>query len=89
MINLINSILPTLCLCIGFFIGYNMKANQSIKIPEQIKHPNKYIKKKMQDKKEQKEVQEEINYLNDVLYNIENYDGTGIGQRTVRRGENN
>ncbi len=88
MLNLVNSILPVLCMCIGFFVGYHMR-NKTIEIPEPVKHPHQYIKKKRKDKKEQKEVQEEINYLNDVLYNIETYDGTGIGQRTIRRGENN
>lgn len=89
MLNLINSILPVLCLCIGFFCGLKMKDNKSIEIPEPIKHPHKYFKAKRKEKQEAKEIKEEIDYLNDVLYNIENYDGTGRGQKTIKRGANN
>lgn len=89
MISLINSILPVLCLCIGFFVGYKLNTNKTIEVPEVIKHPKKYIKKKIEEKQEIKRVQEEIDYLNDVLYNIENYDGTGNGQKPIKRGVNN
>lgn len=89
MLNLVNSVLPVLCLCIGFFVGYNLKNDKHFEIPETIKHPHKYIKQKMKNKQETKQVQDEIEYLNDVLFNIENYDGTGQGQRIVKRGGNN
>lgn len=72
----------------GFFIGCNMR-DKSIKIPESIKHPQRYIKNKRKNKKEQKVIKNELNYLNDVIYNIENYNGTSIGQRAVKRGEIN
>lgn len=88
MINLINSILPVLCLCVGFFVGYKLNTNKTIELPEIIKHPKKYIKRKIKENQEIKKAQEEIDYLNDVLYNIENYDGTGKGLKKVRRGEN-
>lgn len=89
MLSLVNSVLPLLCLSVGFFVGYSIKNNKPFEVPEPIKHPHKYIKAKIKDKQIAKEVQEEIDYLNDVLYNIENYDGTGQGQRTVKRGESN
>lgn len=76
------------CVCAyGFFVGYSMSNKKSIEIPEQIKHPHRYIKEKNKSKKAQKAIQEELDYLNDILYNIENYNGTGIGQRIVKRGE--
>lgn len=71
----------------GFFIGCNMEDKRVMEIPEQIKHPHRYIKNKRRNKKEQKIIQDELNYFNDVLYNIENYNGTGIGQRSIKRGE--
>lgn len=90
MISLINSILLVLCLCVGFFAGYKLNPNsKAIEVPEVIKHPKKYIKKKIEEKQEAKRVKEEIDYLNDVLYNIENYDGTGRGQKTIKRGASN
>lgn len=89
MLSLVNSVLPVLCLCIGFFVGYNIKKDKRFEMPEQIKHPHKYIKAKIRDKRVEKQVQEEIDYLNDVLYNIENYDGTGEGQRIIKRSESN
>ena len=89
MLNLVNSLLPVLCLCIGFFCGFKINNNKSIEIPEKIKHPHKYFKAKRKEEAEAKEIMEEIDYLNDVLYNIESYDGTGRGQRSVKRGANN
>lgn len=84
MISLINSLLPALCLCVGFYFGKKDKGKE-IEIPEKIKHPCKHIKGKIKAKKETKQIQEQLNYLNDVLYNIENYDGTGKGQKTIEK----
>jgi len=89
MLNLVNSIIPVLCLCIGFFVGYKIQKKEKITLPEVIKHPHNYIKTKIIDNKNQKKAKEELDYLNSVLYNIENYDGTGKKQKTIKRGISN
>ncbi len=88
MINLINNLLPILCLCMGFFVGYKMNTNnKELQVPEIVKHPKKHIEKKMKDSKEEKQRKQELEYLNKVLYNIEIFDGTSKGQISVRKEE--
>lgn len=84
MISLINSLLPVLCLCVGYYFGKNNNGKE-IEMLETIKHPYKHLKGKMKVRKESKQIQEELDYLNNVLYNIENYDGTGKGQKTIEK----
>lgn len=89
MLSLINNILLALCLSVGFFVGYNFRNNKSFEMPEALKHPRKYVKTKIKTRQDMKQIREETDYLNSVLYNIEQYDGTGEGQITIKRGGNN
>lgn len=66
MINLIYTILPTISLIVGFYIGFTVKKQD--KLPE-IKTPTKIIKEKKQQREEEKEVE----ILNAYMENIDNY----------------
>lgn len=66
MINLIYTILPTITLIVGFYIGFSIKKED--KLPE-IKSPLKIIK----EKQEQKEKAQEIKALETYMENIDNY----------------
>lgn len=66
MINLIYTVLPTITLIVGFYIGFSI--NKEDKLPE-IKSPIKIIK----EKQEQKEKAQEIKALETYMENIDNY----------------
>ncbi len=92
MISVVFSLLLSICLCIGFCAGYvvgGTKLEELKELQRSVLHPHRYIKKKMKEKREEKMIAEKIEYFNDVLFNIENYDGSGLGQRYVKRGDGN
>lgn len=66
MINLIYTVLPTITLIVGFYIGFSIKKED--KFPE-IKNPIKIIK----EKQEEKEKAQEIKALETYMENIDNY----------------
>ena len=81
MLNLINSILPAVCLAYGFFVGYRLgKPQKEIKL----QNPITYVKEKIEERKESKEAQKEKDYWQDVFENLENFDGTPESQKEVR-----
>ena len=51
---------------------------------EQIKTPIRYIKEKHKQKEAEKRIEEEKNYLDIMLENINNYDGTSKGQKDFK-----
>ena len=69
---MINSILPALCLGIGFYFGF--KIGETKKLPK--------LKKKEEKQIEEKE-SKEAKRLNRVLANLDRYDGTDKGQEEV------
>lgn len=85
MINLIYTILCILCLCIGFFVGYKMPKYEQTKL--KIPNPIKEIKNKIEDKKEQEKLQEQIDEINLIYENLENYDGTAESQKELKNVE--
>ena len=83
MINLIYTILCIVCLCIGFFYGYRLTNKKSIENIS-VSNPIKKVKEKIEDKKEQEKINEQLEELNKIYENIENYDGTNKGQKELR-----
>lgn len=71
------SILNIVC----FFIG--AKVGQKVNKGEDIKLPNINPVKAIEEYKETKEYKENQERFNTMLDNINNYDGTGIGQRDI------
>ena len=83
MINLIYTILCIICLCIGFYTGYKLP-NEKKKKETHIQNPINTIKEKMQNKKENKKINEQLEELNKIYQNIENYNGSSEGQEEVK-----
>lgn len=85
MINIIYTVLCILCLCVGFFVGYNI-SKESKKINNQvtIKNPKEKIKNIVKTKKNDKKLEEQLEELNKIYDNIENYDGTSKNQKELK-----
>ena len=47
-------------------------------------NPIKTIKEKIEDKKEQQDIQEQLEELNKIYGNLENYDGSNKGQKELK-----
>ena len=84
MINLIYTILCIACLCIGFFVGHKTAGEYKTVSKVSIQNPIKTVKEKMQNKKEQETIQEQLDELNRIYENIENYDGSNKGQKELK-----
>lgn len=87
MINLIYTILCIACLCIGFFVGYNTSGNNKPTSKISMPNPIKEIKTKMEDKKANEELKEQLEELNKIYENIENYNGSNEGQKELKNVE--
>ncbi|MCQ2087688.1 MAG: hypothetical protein MJZ37_06440 [Bacilli bacterium] len=64
-----------ICFIIGAKVGQRATNNEPITFPNPVKAVEEY-----RDNKEQREFQEQINTM---LENINNYDGTGLGQKDI------
>ncbi len=80
MINLIYTILSIVCLSAGFYFGFKIgKFSDFPKVPEEIKHPMRLVKKKKEENRQEKEEEE----LSKALRNLDNYDGTSFSQEDI------
>lgn len=70
-------ILNIVCFFIGAKVGQKVSNNQPLKIP------NLNPVKAIEEHRETKEYKEEQERFNTMLDNINNYDGTGIGQKDI------
>ena len=69
------SIINILCFFIGAKVGQKVSKGENI----EIKSPVQIVK----DYQEQKEIEEEMNKFKTISENIDNYDGTPIGQKKL------
>lgn len=72
---LIIGLLNIFCFVVGTKVGQQVTHNETINVPNPVK-----IVKEYKDSKEYKESQENLNAM---LDNINNYDGSGMGQREI------
>lgn len=73
MLTIANSILIIIAYTLGVIVGQKLKVGEKVEMPS----PVKVVNKIREDIKESKEIKEfEIN-----LENIENYNGTSLGQK--------
>lgn len=84
MINLIYTILCIVCLCMGFFVGRKTASDNRTTNKIAITNPAKTIKNKMEDKKYNEELQAQLEELNKIAENIDNYDGTSENQKELK-----
>ena len=78
---LLVSILNIVCFFIGAKIGLKVSKNEELKIP----NPIKATKEAVERYEETKEAIREQERLDTIAYNIDNYDGTSIGQKDIPR----
>lgn len=85
LIVFISGISNILCFYIGAKLGQKKENNEEIKykdiVPEVTLNPTKIHQKHQEEKERQKE----IDKLNIIMKNIENYDGTDYKQEDVPR----
>lgn len=84
MINLIYTILCIVCLCMGFFVGRKTASDNQTINKIAIPNPVKTIKNKIEDKKYNEELQAQLEELNKIAENIDNYDGTSENQKELK-----
>ena len=84
MINLIYSIFSILCLCIGFYFGWNLANKKELPEINPIKVTEK-VHSEVVNLRKKKEQENKINTLNDIMNNINNYDGTGLNQKPIKK----
>lgn len=80
MVEFLYTILCISCLITGFFYGFKIGRQ------EKIKSPIEKVKEKIMEHKEriiEKEQEKTINTFNDILANIDNYDGSSNNQKEV------
>jgi hypothetical protein len=80
LLSLAIGTLNIVCFLIGAKVGQTVSKGEPITLPEV--NPMKAI----QEKRERKAAEAEADKLQTILENIENYDGTGSGQKDVPRG---
>jgi hypothetical protein len=64
------------CLIVGTKIGQNVTQGKKVKLPDPVA--------KIQSFKESQEYKKEQEALDTMLYNIDVYDGTSLGQKDIR-----
>ena len=65
----------------GLSYGTKIKNNEKIELPNPVRYiKDKNIQKQLDESQAKKQAITEVN-----LYNIENYDGTGLGQKEIPR----
>ncbi len=82
---ILYSILTILCWCIGFYSGYKLGDKKELPEVNPIKVAEK-VTTEVTNIKKKKEQSKEINELNQVLKNIDRFDGTGQGQIPIKKG---
>ena len=70
-------------LMLSFIIG--ARVGQKIVKGEEVKISLPNPVKKINDIKEKKEIEKELDKLDIITENIDNYDGTGLGQKEIPR----
>lgn len=79
VICIIFAILNFFAFVLGLHYGSKVKNNEPIEMPKL--NPVKIVKENIRENKESK-VKEKEQLIEEInLYNIDNYDGTGLGQR--------
>lgn len=64
---------------IGIYLGQKLSKNESVEI-----NPIRIVDEYKDERKAKREIQEQQSKFDIMLENIDNYDGTGIGQKDLR-----
>ena len=71
------------CFFIGAKVGQIVAKGEDIKLPT---NPIDAVRERKIERESRKEAEAEANRVETILKNIDNYDGTGRGQKDVPRG---
>ncbi len=71
-------IMNILCFFIGARVGQKVVRQEKIEL-----NPIKAVNKAKEERKEKKEKELEDEYMKTVMYNIDNYNGTSLGQKDI------
>lgn len=83
-LELLTTILVTGCINAFMFV-LGAKTGQRVQMGKEIETPKFDPLKPVREHKARKEVQKEEEYIQNILDNIDMYDGTGAGQKELRR----
>ena len=78
---LVTGTLCIACFYIGAKVGQQTSKGETLELPQL--NPVATIQEKAQERREKKAAEEEKARLDALLYNIDNYDGTGFGQKDI------
>jgi hypothetical protein len=79
LIILVVCIANILCFYIGARIGQKIIRDEEVTLP----NPVTEVREQMQEYRERRENKREQDRIDVILQNVENYDGTGYGQKDV------
>ena len=71
----------TICIVIGIKIGLALSKGERVELP----NPVKAYKEHKANMEAQKEAEKELDKISTIMQNVENFDGTGFGQKEVPR----
>jgi biotin-(acetyl-CoA carboxylase) ligase len=71
----------TICIVIGIKIGLALRKGERVELP----NPVKAYKEHKANMEAQKEAEKELDKISTIMQNVENFDGTGFGQKEVPR----
>jgi hypothetical protein len=74
-------ILNLMCMIIGIKIGLLLSKGERVELP----NPVKAYKEHKANMEAQKEAEKELDKISTIMQNVENFDGTGFGQKEVPR----
>lgn len=77
---IVFGIFVTTSFVIGVYLGQKLNRNEKIEV-----NPIKVVEEHIEENKIKREIKEETSKLEIMLDNIDNYDGTGIGQKDIPR----
>jgi hypothetical protein len=86
LLILVSGAVNVACFIIGAKVGQSVSRGEEIKMPSV--NPIKAEAERAYRKEAERETKRDAERLNTILRNIENYDGTGVGQEDVPRGVN-
>lgn len=71
----------TICIVVGIKIGLALSKGERVELP----NPVKAYKEHKANMEAQKEAEKELDKISTIMQNVENFDGTGFGQKEVPR----
>lgn len=83
IVIMISTIVISAFIMVSFLIGLHFGSKVKKGEVIQVTNPIKTVKGKREQKRFEMEQKKENEYLEDILYNIDIYDGTGNGQKDI------